>query len=169
MPVGAPNVNDSHPVRIGTRFRLRMEIEEQGGLGVSTGFWLYASKNSGAYARVTTSTADLRIGQSSAYADADATTNLLPTPGTGTFVAGAGDEDAAVASVTLAALGHTEIEWTLELTSAVPGDTFDLRAYTSAGAALTTYPYTARIVAAPLSSYAPPRVIVRQAMTRSVI
>ena len=167
MPAFAPNITDDLVTALGSKFRFRVEIEEQGGLGVATGYWLYASKNGGAYARVTTST-DLRSTASAGFADGAATTALLPTPGAGTFAAGAGDADGAVASITLAALGNTELEWSLHLAVANVGDVFNLRVYKSDGTALTSYPYLARVITGALIVPMVPRVY-RQAVTRASV
>lgn len=143
-----PAINTNISQIIGNLFRVRFEIQETGGAAVAQAYQLRYSKNGAGYAQVTTST-DVRPAASAQFTDGAATTDVLPN-GTGTFVAGIGDEgDAVTPSISLGASGHTEIEFSLVLAGlAAAGDTFDLRVYTNAGVALNTYTNTARVTAA---------------------
>lgn len=144
---GDAAVDTNATVDVGEDIRVRFELQEIGnGTAALPGLYLYASKNGGAYARVTTAT-DLRVVATTAFADGDATSNLM-TGSTGTFVAGAGDEDAAIGAITIGPNGHTEVEWSLRIETAANGDTFDLRVYKSTGVALDSYASVPRLTAA---------------------
>lgn len=145
-----PAVNTNFSAVIGDEFALRTDVQETGGVAVTDGFHLYAQKNvSGGYTRVTTSSAGLRILATSRFVDGAATTDLL-TGGTGTFVAGEGDEDGATGQIAIGAGGNTEIEWslTIDATGVTAGDFWDVRVYRDDGSQLDNYAVTARITAA---------------------
>ncbi len=146
-----PAQNANFSAEVDTEFALRFEIQEAGGASSSLpGLHLYAQKNlTGGYSRVQTSSTGLKITATSRFTDAAATTDLL-TAGTGTFVAGEGDENGAVGAITLGASGHTEVEFALTIASseATIGDFWDLRVYKSDGSQLDTYTVTPRVTAA---------------------
>jgi hypothetical protein len=149
---GDPEPGINFDAVIGDLFRIRLEVQETGAAAGAQAFQWRFSKNGGAYTQVTGAT-DLRTASAAGFADGDATTDLL-TSGTGTFVAGAGDEDGSVASISFGASGHTEIEGAFMLAGAtIAGDTFDIRLYRSDGTALDNYTVTPRItaVAAPVN------------------
>jgi hypothetical protein len=146
-----PTQNTNFSATVDTEFALRFEVQETGGASAALpGLHLYAQKNlAGGYTRVTTSSSGLKVVATGRFVDGAATTDLL-TAGTGTFVAGEGDENGAVGAITIGASGHTEVEFSLIITASevTIGDYWDVRLYKSDGAVLDSYTVTPRVTAA---------------------
>lgn len=135
------------------RLRLRIEVEETATGSDNTAFKMQISKNSGTYAdaafypladpSLATDTPVVWIGESDAYADLDATSNIL-SGSSRTFVAGHGNEDPLTQSFSLSN-EHTEFEFVIAIPKFwaeptgpndpqnVDGDTFDFRMVESDG------------------------------------
>lgn len=143
-----PGLNENATVVIGEKFRLRAEIRETAGVAVNTAYSLQVRRNGAAYEDVLVGSGNVQLSASANFANLDATTDLLPGSG-GAFVAGDGmDTTVASGAVALAGGDHTELEWSLILASAVPGDTFDFRVVRSDGTPLQDYIVTPRVTAA---------------------
>jgi hypothetical protein len=125
--IAAANTNWSQLVD--ANFRVRFEVQEIGGTSGSSTAQLQYNKNGAGWNSVTGASSVVRSSASSNFSDGAATTNQL-TGATGTFAAGTLDEgDGAVGSVSLAANGHTEWEFSVQIRSVdvVNGDTVQLR------------------------------------------
>lgn len=135
----------------GATFRLRFEVQETGGTEASTfpdrQLHLQYRKNGGAWSNVWAGSSVVRAVASQHVVADQATTNQL-TAGTGTFSAGAVDEDDGALTVpTIAASGHTEVEFMLALETGAlaPSDTLDFRLIRLSGAVLDSYTATAQV------------------------
>ena len=148
-PLGAGN-----PAR---RFRLRVGVQETGGLSTSDQYKLQWNKNGGAWTDVAVNSpgnAPLRaaidpveIAENSGYTEQDPTSSSLLTGGSGGFVAGDGmDTTITSGSITLASQ-YTELEWSLWLhlyednmtAFWADGDTCNFRVVLSDNTPLDTY------------------------------
>ena len=126
-------------------FRFRAEIQEGNAVAQAQDYTLEYDVNGGGYQPVGTSGTAVLVASSPNITDSVATTNQL-TAGTGTFTAGEIDESTATkAGLTVAASGHTELEYVLKLNPSllVAGDVVHLRVYKGAiGAAVPLNTYT---------------------------
>lgn len=141
--IAAQNTNWTQAV--GNNFRVRFEIEEDGGKAFTLDGRLQYNKNAAGWNNVNGTSANVRAFASPNIADGVATTNQL-TASALTFVAGSIDEvDGATAAVSLTSQ-HTELEFVLQIVSAdvAHGDTIELR-ITDAGTALNVYTATPSI------------------------
>lgn len=125
---------------VDVNFRVRFLVEETAGGAENVTWNLYYSLNGGAYAQVTTST-PVRVVDSTHFADDTATTTVLG--GTGTFLAGYGDDaDAVMPSAGnqgWTGSQHTEHELCLRINSAqvANNDTISLQVRKSGGTTIT--------------------------------
>jgi hypothetical protein len=126
----AQNTDVSMPE--GTTFRLRFEIQETNGVavnGTDADFGLTRRLNGGSWIMPNAESATVLMpGTSSNVADTDATTDQL-TAGTGTFGGGTIEElNARVNGTAIAANGHVEYEFVLEVLAAdvVDGDVIEV-------------------------------------------
>jgi hypothetical protein len=140
-------------------FRLRFEVQETAGNPASTfdhrQYKLQHRRNNGTWDDTGPSSLVIRTIASTHVVPDEATTNQL-TAGTGTFSAGAVDEDdGALTVASIAASGHTEVEFVLILRGAdVEGaDTIQLRLRRLSGNPLDTYTQTPTVT---VESAAPP-------------
>lgn len=132
-----------------TNHRLRFVVDETGGVGAVADLQLQLQyrKNGGAYTNVNASSSNVRSSASTQFAEEAATTRQLSS-GTGTFVAGAMDEDEGLAGegnqIDLAAGNLTEVEYCFQLRSAdlVGGDTLDFRLVKPGAVVLDAYTQT---------------------------
>lgn len=130
-------------------FRIRFEVEEINSLGKTATLKLQYRKNGGSWADLTyqpfdytaTAVPDCHITATSLYVDGDATTNLL-SGSSKTFVAGSGQEDNTLPSLTLNNQ-HTEYEFALVFhkfydgpAHNADGTTFEFRLVESSGTVL---------------------------------
>lgn len=136
------SVNDS--IAVDTNFRIRFEIQETGGSAGNNKVWqLQYNRNSAGWVNVTNASSVVRASPSPNLTDAANLTNQL-TAGTGTFQGATGFDEgngqAGGASMDVAASGHAEAEYSVQIRSAdvVNGDTIGLRV-TDAGTALAVY------------------------------
>lgn len=138
-------------VMVGGYIRVRFALTCTNANCPATGFYLYYSKNGGAYAVVPDDLGADHVafcGTSpwlNTPSNGAATTDQLST--SGTFVAGATVMTSnAIPSLTLAQNNKTENEYCVRFgPSAVPGDYYDLRIYQQSGAAIDAYTVTPRI------------------------
>lgn len=147
----AQNTNWNQPVD--TNFRVRFQMQEGAGCAKNNVVWRLQYNLEGAgWVDVTGTSSVVRATASPNLADAANLTDQL-TGGTGTFQGATGfDEangDAGGASMDLAASGHAEAEYCVQLRSAdvVGGQTIQLRV-TDSGNALASYTQTPTITAA---------------------
>lgn len=124
----------------GTKFRLRVCIQETAAAADSTTAWqLQYNKNAAGWNNVTGSSSVVRATSSAHVTDGTATTSFSYM-GTGTFVAGSIDTSDGVASSTaIGASGHTEVEFCCALQAAdvADGDTVEFRVVKSGGTVFT--------------------------------
>lgn len=131
---------------VDTPFRIRFLIQETGGSDGAYTWHLRYSKNSGGYSsstNITNATAQVKIVNSTQFADLDVTSSLLG--GSGTWANGTGNDSSEnTGTVSLLANGNSEVEFCLQLVSAdvVNGDVFEFRLYrgTTAAYSYTTTP-----------------------------
>ena len=137
---------------VDSNFRIRLEVQETAACAGANKVWrLQYNKNSAGWVDCSASSVVIRASASANFTDGAATTDQL-TVGTGTFIGGSGttggmDEgncNAGGASMDVAASGHSEAEFCVQLRSAdtVGGDTIELR-ITDAGTAFAAYDATA--------------------------
>lgn len=138
---------------VSTLFRIRFEIKASSFFahGLNAAFKLKYSLNGGAYTDVAAqgATTDIiRYANSPNITDNEVTTEQMA--GSGTFLAGACDENGNTGTIAFPASRDTEIEFVLEIYSGVAagGDTIDLRVYRTGGQALNTYTLTPRMTVA---------------------
>jgi len=143
----AQNVNYNPP--LDTPFRIRFAIADTGTTSVGATAWrIFASYNGGAYAQVTTTSSGNPIFSTDATAgnsaDDSSITNSLLTGASGSFVNGAYDDTGSIASLGLATVSYFELEFGLQINSAVaaPGATLAFRVYRGTSTALNTYTVT---------------------------
>jgi hypothetical protein len=131
-PKAAQNVGWTQGVN--ENFRVRFEVQETAGFAEAIGFQLQYNRNGAGWNNVTAASTVVR-SSAGVPTDGAATADLL-TAGAGTFVAGTFDEvDGAVASISIGASGHTEVEFCAQIRSAdtVAGDTIQLRVIRAGG------------------------------------
>lgn len=135
---------------VDTNFRIRFEIQEGANCAGSNKVWRLQYNLAGAgWVDGSASSIVVRASASPNLADAANLTNQL-TGGTGTFQGATGfdevDCNAGGASMDVAALGHAECEFCVQLRSAdvTDGQTFQLR-ITDAGTAIAAYTDTPTI------------------------
>lgn len=133
-----------------TNFRIRFEVQETAACAKNNVVWrLQYNRNGAGWNDVTATSSVVRASASPNLADAANLTNQL-TLGTGTFQGATGfDEvngDAGGASMDLAASGHAEAEYCVQIRSAdvASGDTIQLR-ITDSGTAFAAYDDTPTI------------------------
>jgi hypothetical protein len=131
----------------GTKFRLRFEIQNTGSTTTGAVAWrIFCSRNSGAYAQVTTSGTYVQDADASSDADDATLSTRRLTSAAGTFTAGKYDESGVTSNITMGASSVTELEFGLVFTNAVvKGDTYDFRVYRATSTALETYTVTPRV------------------------
>lgn len=127
---------------VSTPFRIRFSIENTGGSSAAAHAWsIFVSRNSGAYAGVSTSSSYVQAVDATAGASSNgsAITSALLTGASGTFASGVYCDVGGTAPLALSGNCYTEFEFGLEFTSsAVAGDTYAFEVYFN-GAALNTY------------------------------
>jgi hypothetical protein len=133
-----------------TNFRIRFEVQETAACSKNNVVWrLQYNRNAAGWVDVTATSSVVRSSASPNLADAANLTNQL-TVGTGTFQGATGfDEvngDAGGSSMDLAASGHAEAEYCVQIRSAdvASGDTIQLR-ITDSGTAFAAYDDTPTI------------------------
>jgi hypothetical protein len=133
-----------------TNFRVRFEVQETAGCAGANKVWqLQYNKNSAGWVTVNGSSSNVRSSASPNIADAANLTNQL-TAGTGTFIGATGfdevDGAAGGAAMDVAASGHSEAEFCVQIRSAeaAGGDTIQLR-ITDNGSAFAAYDATPSI------------------------
>ena len=134
-------------VPLDTNIRLRIQVDETGGVAGTISPRLRYALNGGAYTVVDAASSVARSSASPNVADGVATTAQLTAPA-GNFRAGSIDEvDGACADVVFLAGEYTELEWCIQIRSAdvAVGDTIDFRCYNDT-ATLNTYTATPRAV-----------------------
>jgi hypothetical protein len=127
-------LNDDFSWPLDTVLRIRFVVQETGNFGSAFEPRIRYNVNGGSFLQASSTSIHVRPALSSQVADNAATSKLLD--GTGTFAAGAFDEtDAILSSVTLAALGNTEVEFAITILSAAinPGDIIGVRVYNGTG------------------------------------
>ncbi len=135
---------------VNATFRLRFVLSNTGGNATDADLWqIYASKNGGAYAAVTTSTASVKSADAGSSADNTSLTTQRLTSGSGTFANGQYDESGATSGLVITNGTFTELEFGLDLVASdlTAGDTLDFRVYRN-GVAIDTYSVTPRITVA---------------------
>jgi len=149
----AAGLDTGATIGTGIRFRVRFEVEEVNGVSTTVTLKLQYRRNAGSWYDLivpgNNGATPIMIVDSAQYTDGDATTNVL-SGSSKSFVAGTGEEDNTVGSVTLAN-EHTEIEFTLMLQNffgsggahyqTVQNDVFELRLVESDNTALDSYTY----------------------------
>jgi len=147
-PVWAAAQDVNASLTVGTNFRIRFAISNTGTAGTTHTHTINASRNSGAYAAVTTVTTPAQSVDATAGASADnsaITTQLLT--GVGTF-AGLGNYDSTGVTGTyiMGAGACYEDEYGLVITAAASiGDTFDFEVFVGGIALTGTYFHIPRI------------------------
>lgn len=130
-------------------FRIRFQIENTGATNSTSAAWqLYASRNGGAYAAVTTITTFVQGNDASGgnSANNSAITSSLLTGGVTTFANGLYNNTGATTAQVLNAAGYTELEFGIIFTtSIVAADTYDFRVYNN-NTPLNTYSQTPTLV-----------------------
>lgn len=143
------------------QFRIRFEIEEEGVGPITRSYKLQYNWSGDAgwndvtapgYPTPTGNVAVVAFGNSSQYADGDATTDVL-SGSAGAFVAGSGEESNNTASVALTSTDHTEFEFVVMIRKlfagagsfTTDGQTVQFRVVESDGTVLTTYTQTPTI------------------------
>ncbi len=133
---------------------LRVRLQESGGAAGATtdDYQLQVSKNGGAFASVTTSSANVKAFASANLTDAGTTTNRLGA-GTGSFVAGEISEDGLVDDRQITASNYTEMLYAIEVIAAdvADADTLDFRVLFNG--ATFTYTVTPRITVSKAAAY----------------
>lgn len=150
------NENTNYTILADTnaQVHVRYRIQETGGKNGATtdDYNLQFSKNAGAYANVTTSTASLQVDTASGLTDAAATTNRATngiTDGTGSFVASQQEEgDGQITNFQLTASNFTEAVWAVKVIAAdvANNDTIDFRISLNGGAPGMTNSVTPRLI-----------------------
>lgn len=125
--------------------RIRFVMTETGSTASTFAANLFASYKGGAYAQVTASTAQVKVVDTTNYADNANTTEQISAA---TFVAGRTDDvdGTTGATASIAQNSVTEFEFMVNLVGAdlQNGDTLDFRCYKS-GVAVATYTLTPRV------------------------
>jgi hypothetical protein len=152
--LAAQNTNHTITVNSNAACQLRVMVDETGGVagGSTDDYQLQVSKNAGAYADVTSSSADVRGYDSASLTAGGATTSRL-TGGTGTFGAGDVAEDGLCTDRAVPSSGYMEILYSLEVVAAdvADADTLDFRVLRNG--ATVTYSVTPRLT---VSKASPP-------------
>ena len=149
---------------VDVNFRIRFEIQEGANCAGANKVWrLQYNLAAGGWVDCSATSSVVRASASANFTDGEATTDQL-TGGTGTFQGGSGttggmDEgncNAGGATMDVAALGHAECEFSVQLRSAdvTDGQTFQLRV-TDAGTAIAAYTDTPTITVSEPQSQAP--------------
>jgi hypothetical protein len=116
-----------------TLFRIRFVIANTGSANDTSTYSLYFSHEGGSYTAVAASGTAVITADAGTPSDADSltTANFQLTAGTGSAIDGEYDENNSIASFALDDGEYTEMEFCIQLNSAVvsPGDTIDLRVY----------------------------------------
>lgn len=126
---------------------LRIRLDETGA-GSASGaatddYQLQVSKNGGAFANVTTTSANVKGFDSINLTDGNATTQRL-TAGGGIFVQGKQAEDGLIDNIALTANNHTEHLWSVQVVKAdvVNGDALTFRVLLNGATTNVTYTVT---------------------------
>lgn len=157
---GADYTPPSASIGTSTPFRIRFTVSNTGAMSAAAAPWqIYASRNGGAYAPVTTASTFVKAANASTSADETAITSAQLTAGTGSRVNGLYDETGATGNFALNAGNYTELEFgiVLDPDQVAEGDTYDFRVYYN-DTALTTYSDTPRVTV-PTETKTPPRKI----------
>lgn len=139
------------------KFRIRFTLDEYNDKVSSFTPTLYVSKNSGAYAAVTTSSSNVQATTSAQFTDADlCSTQLLGSPTAGAFEAiGEGSTDGACDLAQLnSKSGFFECEFCVYIVDAdvADADTLDFRVYDN-GSPTDTYTRTPRVTVSKGATY----------------
>jgi hypothetical protein len=130
-----------------TTFRIRFVVSNTGDAVANSPYQIYVSKNSAAYAAVTTTSSNVQSADASSSADALALTtgNFQLTAGTGTATNGEYDETGET-NANLGNGDYFELEFGLTIVDAdvSPGNTLDFQVYYN-GAAMDSYSHTPRV------------------------
>ena len=124
-------------------FRIRFEVANTGDAAANITRRLEFREDSGAWTQITTGTNNVRLYNSTNFADGAATTQKLT--GVGTFTAGKGKDTASdTTQISLTNGYNVEDEWCLQFQSTAQTHSYQFRV-TNAGTALTTYTVTPTI------------------------
>lgn len=141
------NQNTNATLNVDTNYRIRFQVQENGGESEVQLFQLQYNLNSAGYNNVDGASSVVRASASANFADGDNTTQQL-TGGSGTFTAGEMDEnDGTGTQITVPASGYTEWEYCFQVRSAdvANNDTVQLRVIRGPGSLLDTYTVTPAI------------------------
>lgn len=149
VPAGLNNANPyaaedaNYNIGLNTTFRLRIEVANTAASSGNLTPRLEFKEDSGSWTQITTGSNNVRLSNSTNFADGAATTTRLTA--VGTFAAGEGKDTGSDATLlSLTNNYYTEHEYSLILQSGASGKSYQFR-ITNAGTALDTYTVTPAI------------------------